>query len=121
MKPQDTENVAWVFRTMLEVGITFPDVLNIYERLWRRLVSRDGTSSGDIQIAKVIMCMIDSLSKQELDVRTSFMTRPDLLEACKDLISTMIVEFSSRFDGESTEMTQRLNHVRDRLDRVAIM
>lgn len=31
MKPDDTENVTWAFQTMLEVGVSFSDLLTIYE------------------------------------------------------------------------------------------
>ncbi len=32
MKPQDTDDIGWVFTIMVEVGITFSDVLFIYEK-----------------------------------------------------------------------------------------
>lgn len=97
MKPQDSENVTWVFKTMLEVGISFPEVLIIYERLvqpffklvvyinnnmiyfssrlWIKYINRSGAAGGDCHTAKVIMFMIDSLAKQELDIRTTFLNR----------------------------------------------
>lgn len=40
----------------------------------------------------------------------------ELIEKCTDFVSAMIVEYSSRFDPASTEITQKLNAVKDRLD-----
>lgn len=50
--------------------------LPIIFRLWRKLLNRQGATGGaDLQIAKVIMHMIDAFAKQELDIRTNFVHR----------------------------------------------
>jgi len=119
MKPQDTEDVGWVFTIMIEVGVTFWDVLMIYERLWKRLNAKENTTSDEIQIAKVIIHMIDKFTKSEVDLRNVYHLRMEMVEKCKQLIALMTVEFSGRTDDVREIMIQ-LNHVQDKLDRCKI-
>lgn len=32
MKPTDTDNIGWVFKTMLEIGVGVGDLLGLYEK-----------------------------------------------------------------------------------------
>ncbi|ODN01638.1 hypothetical protein Ocin01_05049, partial [Orchesella cincta] len=116
MKPQDTDDVGWVFTIMMEVEATFSDLLVIYEKLWKRLNMRENTSSEEIQIAKVIIYMVDQFARNEVDLRNINHIRLELLEKCKQLIAHMMVEFSGRTD-DTKQIKMQLDRVQDKLDR----
>ncbi|CAL8074629.1 unnamed protein product [Orchesella dallaii] len=119
MKPQDTEDVGWVFTIMMEVEVTFSDLLVIYEKLWKRLNMRENTSSDELQIAKVIIFMVDQFARNEVDLRNIHHIRLELLEKCKQLIAHMMVEFSGRTD-DNKQIKMQLDRVQDKLDRYRV-
>ncbi|CAG7786478.1 unnamed protein product [Allacma fusca] len=120
MKPAENADPGWVFKTMLDVGIPYTELLLVYERLWRKLISRQaaGTASVDIQIANVIVMMIGVFVNDSINFQLNFMQRAELIEKCKDLVAQMIVEFSSRFEASAKEIAQKLTLIKDRLDRL---